>query len=103
MKHLKVALPRMQILSFLNVLRKEGYWITKESKEIEATKPFGKKKYPRFHLKIYRESDKGPSFLDLHIDWERPKHSQYWGKCATEDNETIRQETERLKSLLSSV
>lgn len=94
-------MPGIAHVDSVNTLRKDGYWITKEGKEIVATKPFGKKRYPRFHLKISKENDKGPSYLELHIDWERPKHSQYWGKCATEDDKPIRQEVERLKTLLS--
>ncbi|MFQ5884337.1 MAG: hypothetical protein ACE5IO_04480 [Thermoplasmata archaeon] len=86
----------------VTTLRKDGYWITKEGKEIVATKPFGKKRYPRFHLRISKENERGPSYLELHIDWERPKHSQYWGKCATEEDDTISQEIERLKGLLSN-
>ncbi|UCD92997.1 MAG: hypothetical protein JSV43_03540 [Methanobacteriota archaeon] len=97
---MKVAVPGITNVNSINILRKDGYWITKEDKEILATKPFGKKRYPRFHLKLSKENEKGPTYLELHIDWERPKHSQYWGKCATEDDETIRGEVERLKVLL---
>ena len=99
---MKASIPRIQRVNSLNVLRKNGYWITDEGEEIVATKPFGKKKCPRFHLKISGENEKGPSYLDLHIDWERTKHSQYWGKCSTEEDDTVRLEMERLKGLLSN-
>lgn len=97
---MRVRVPRTADVDFVNALRKDGYWIIKEGKEIQAVKPFGKGRYPRFHLKVSRENEEGPSFLELHIDWERPRHSQYWGRCATEDNETIRLEVERLRDLL---
>jgi hypothetical protein len=99
---LKSKIPNANSVGLLAVLRKDGYWITNEGHTVEATKPFGKKRYPRFHLKVYKENEKGPSYLDLHIDWERPKHSQYWGKCATEEDDTVRGEIERLKGLLSN-
>lgn len=98
----KIVIPEIHRVNSLKVLRQDGYWITNESENIEATKPFGKKRYPRFHLKISSENERGPTYLDLHVDWERPKHSQYWGKCATEEDDTVKQEIERLKGLLSN-
>ncbi len=99
---MRTKIPGLHRVNSLNILRRDGYWITNEGDDIKATKPFGKKRYPRFHLKISGENEKGPTHLDLHIDWERPKHSQYWGKCSTEDDDAIRSEMERLKGLLSN-
>lgn len=83
-------------VELLNVLRKKGYWIVEGSEEIVATRPIFKTRYPRFHLRIHRENSKGPRILDIHIDWERPRHSQFWGKCSTAEGENIEREMELL-------
>ncbi|MFQ6106946.1 MAG: hypothetical protein ACE5QF_05095 [Thermoplasmata archaeon] len=85
------------------MLRKKGYWIVKTTDEIIATRPIYKTRYPRFHLRISTESERGPSMLEIHIDWERPKHSKYWGKCSTAEGEAIRKELELLKEEFRSL
>ena len=83
-------------VGLLNVLRKRGYWIVKSTDEIVATRPIDKTRYPRFHLRVFREGGDGPRILEIHIDWERPRHSQFWGKCSTTEGEAIRRELELL-------
>jgi hypothetical protein len=86
----------VETVELLNILRKKGYWIMKSTDEIVATRPINKTRYPRFHLKIFREREKGPRILEVHIDWERPRHSQFWGRCSTAEGDTIKKEMELL-------
>jgi hypothetical protein len=86
----------VETVELLSILRRKGYWIVKSGEEIVATRPINKTRYPRFHLRVFRENEKGPWILEVHIDWERPRHSQFWGKCSTADGETIKREMELL-------
>lgn len=64
----------------------------KATDEIIATRSIYKTRYPRFHLKISDQGKSGTRTLEIHIDWERPKHSKFWGKCSTAEGEAIKKE-----------
>ncbi|MFQ6128057.1 MAG: hypothetical protein ACE5QW_04060 [Thermoplasmata archaeon] len=93
---MRTELEKLETVDLLNMLRKRGYWIVKATDEIIATRPIYKTRYPRFHLRIFKEEKGGPRVLEIHIDWERPKHSKFWGKCSTAEGETIKKEMELL-------
>ena len=93
---MREKMDEVEIVELLNILRKRGYWIVESTDEVVATRPISKTRYPRFHLRIFRENERGPRILDIHIDWERPRHSQFWGKCSTAEGETITKEMELL-------
>lgn len=100
---MQTKLERLETVDLLNILRKRGYWIMKATDEIIATRTIYKTRYPRFHLKISRQSKSGTRTLEIHIDWERPKHSKFWGKCSTAEGETIKKELRLLAEELRSL
>jgi len=99
----RAKLEQLETVDLLNMLRKKGYWIVKATDEIVATRPIHKTRYPRFHLRIFKERERGPNMLEIHIDWERPRHSKYWGKCSTADGETIKRELNLLRKEFRSL
>ncbi|MFQ5909188.1 MAG: hypothetical protein ACE5IJ_00520 [Thermoplasmata archaeon] len=94
---------RLKMVDMLKVLRKRGYWIVEATNEIVAVRPMHKARYPRFHLRIFPERRKELSTVDIHIDWERPKHSKYWGRCATAYGEAIKKEITILREEIRSL
>ena len=83
------------------MLREAGYHPHQSPKYgTSYIKSISGRDYPRFH--IYTEDDNSAKVLLLHMDMKKPSYPGSHAHNAEYENERLRGETQRLKSLLSS-
>lgn len=86
-----------------NLLRRCGYSEHYDPyvKKTSFIRRFSRLPYPRFHLYVNEES-KNQLVFNLHLDAKKPSYPGSHAHSAEYDNEVVKQETLRIKSILES-
>lgn len=86
-----------------NVMRQCGYFenYDKQNEEVSYIRSLGRGNYPRFHIYIKISGDN--LIFNIHIDQKQASYKGYNAHSAEYDSEIVRQETARVKQILSAM
>lgn len=91
--------------TMLSLARRLGYipMESNTSNELNFSRPLSRSDYPRFHIYIKEDREKGVFILNLHLDQKKPSYQSVSAHSGEYDGGVVEKEMERIKNILDSV